>query len=112
MTASKLSQGTEQVFTALHDNTIGQPLALGANTMLSAVTTSHREVIEFCVMRFEKDRQTLLHAMECRNWRDALEVQSRWAREMVEDYSSSVTKMLSADTGGSANNGEAKRGRA
>ena len=108
MTASKLSQSTEQVFTTLRDNTIGQPLARGADTMLSAVTTSHQELIGFCAMRLEKDSQTLRDAMECRNWKDALDVQSHWAREMVEDYRSSMTKMLNVYTGGSETMAKAK----
>jgi hypothetical protein len=70
--------------------------------MLTAMAESQRELIDFFKMRVEKDGDTVRKAIGCRNLTDAFEVQSRWAQEMIQDYSAEMTRMLSIYTGHAA----------
>ena len=39
-------------------------------------------------------REAVREAIDCANWGDAMQVQSRWAREMIEDYGAQMGRLL------------------
>ena len=99
MTAPNTDPTTEQVITNLRENILIPSLPVGPETMLTAVAESQRELFQFIKMRLEKDGDTARKVIGCRKWTDALDAQTRWAQEVVQDYSAEVTKMMSIYTG-------------
>jgi hypothetical protein len=51
-------------------------------------------MLDFIVMRLEKDGELIRDLAGCRNWPDALAVQSRWVQEMMRDYMEEAPKLL------------------
>jgi hypothetical protein len=71
----------------------------GAETMLATLAESQREMFNFVRMRLEKDSDAARKVVACRNWTEAVEAQTQWAQEMVQDYTAGMTRMMSLYTG-------------
>jgi hypothetical protein len=78
----------------IRDYMHNRSVAAGAETMAAAMDESRREIMSFIARRFEKNSEAVREAVDCANWGDAMQVQSRWAREMVEDYSAEMGRLL------------------
>ena len=69
-------------------------MTAGAETFASAMDESRREIMGFIAKRLEKNSEAVREAIDCANWGDAMQVQSRWAREMMEDYGAEMGRLL------------------
>ena len=69
-------------------------VAAGAETFATAMDESRREIMGFIARRLEKNSEAVREAIDCAHWGDAMQVQSRWAREMIEDYGSEMGRLL------------------
>jgi hypothetical protein len=99
MTTSKANANRERVV-ALHALSPAPAGAAGAETMLATLAESQREMFDFVRMRLEKDSDAARKVVACRNWTEAVEAQTQWAQEMVQDYTAEMTRMMSLYTGG------------
>jgi hypothetical protein len=78
----------------IRDYMPSQNVAAGAETFAAAVEESRREIMGFIARRLEKNSEAVREAIDCTNWGDAMQVQSRWAREMLEDYGAEMGRLL------------------
>jgi hypothetical protein len=78
----------------LRDYMPNQNMAAGAETFAATMDESRREIMGFIAKRLEKDSEAVREAIDCANWGDAMQVQSRWAREMIEDYGAEMGRLL------------------
>jgi hypothetical protein len=78
----------------IRDYMPNQNVAAGAETFAAAMDESRREIMGFIAKRLEKNSEAVREAIECANWGDAMQVQSRWAREMIEDYGAEMGRLL------------------
>ena len=83
---------------ALTNGPAGQSMIPGAETLMASFAASQREMLEFVSMRLEKDGEVFRELTACRNWTDALTVQSRWVQETMRDYTAEASKLLALYT--------------
>lgn len=86
----------------------GPALINAAETWFAATAECHREMVGFVSMRLEKDNNTLREMMGCKSLADTAAMQSRWIEEILRDYNSEMTKLMTICTK-SATGIEAKR---
>jgi Phasin protein len=95
---SKDTPDIPQFTGALTNGHSWQSMIPGAETLLATLANSQREMLDFASMRLEKDGDAIREVTACRNWTDALTVQSRWSQEMLRDYTAETTKLLALYT--------------
>jgi hypothetical protein len=71
-----------------------QALLKATETWFSASVECQREMIGFVSMRLEKDSDTAREMTACRNLADVAAIQSRWMEEILRDYSSEMSKLM------------------
>jgi len=78
----------------IRDYMQNQNVAAGAETFAATMDESRREIMGFIAKRLEKNSEAVREAIDCAHWGDAVQVQSRWAREMIEDYGAEMGRLL------------------
>ena len=76
----------------------GRALENAAKSWFTAVTECQREMRGFVSMRFEKYGKTAREMLGCKNLADVTAIQSRWIEEILRDYSSETTKLMTLCT--------------
>jgi hypothetical protein len=83
---------------ALPNGEFGQAMIPGTDTLFATFAHRQREMLDFIVMRLEKDGEVIRELTACRNWPDALTVQARWVQETIRDYTAEASKLLAFST--------------
>jgi hypothetical protein len=96
---------------ALMNGHSGHSMIPGAETLFATLAASQREMLDFVSRRLEKNGEVMREVTACRNWADALTVQSRWVQEMMRDYSAEATKLLALYTSAEKQESAPRRGR-
>jgi hypothetical protein len=72
----------------------GRSLIPGSETLLTTLAEGQREWLEFVAVRLEKDGQRIRDTLACKRWQEVMAVNTRWAGEMMHDYQTEATKIL------------------
>ena len=83
----------------------------GTDTLLATFASRQHEMLNFMAMRLERDGEAILELIACRNWVEALAVQSRWVQETIRDYTAETTKLFAFPTSAEPQEGVRQRGR-
>jgi hypothetical protein len=76
----------------------GRSLIPGSETLLTTLAEGQREWLEFVAGRLEKDGQRIRDTLACTRWQEVMAVNTRWAGEMMHDYQTEATKILTSYT--------------
>ena len=59
-----------------------------------ATATEHQSGIDFVSHRLSKDSEAVRELGQCRSWKDASGVNSKWLHDTFNDYSTEATKVM------------------
>jgi hypothetical protein len=108
---STYADNVTQFTRALTHNEPGQFMIPGTDTLFATFADRQREMLDFMAMRLEKDGEVIRELGSCRNWADALTVQSRWVQEAIRDYTAEASKLFAFSTSAEQQEGARQRGR-
>ena len=98
MSNHRSAASMESVVTRLHPELPSKSLLGGAEAWWSTVAEGQREMARFASDRLAKDGEAIKEMLTCRNWTDALAIQTKWMDQTVRDYNAEVTKLTSLYT--------------
>src|SRR5918993_987709 len=63
------------------------------DSVLAPIVHQQQEMMSFATMRLEKDREALKQMVAAKNFADAFNVQARWMRDCLSDYTAEIQKL-------------------
>ncbi len=83
----------ESVVASLRPELPSRVLLNGTGAWWSTMAEYQREMAQFVSDRLAKDGEAIKETLKCRNWADALAIQTKWFDETVRDYNAEVSKL-------------------
>ena len=108
---STYADNVTQFTRALTHNEPGQFMIPGTDTLFATFADRQREMLDFVAMRLAKDGEAIRELGSCRNWADALAMQSHWVQETIRDYTAEATKLLALYTNAERQEDARQKGR-
>lgn len=75
-----------------------QAMEVASTTLFTGLNEMQREVADFVAKRIREDMETQQDLLRCRNLDDVREVQSRFFRTAMDQYSAETTRLMQLAT--------------